>query len=181
MTTVTNILALVTLFLVVGACTKDEGNDAHRAATSTSASDLSQDAKDSLDRVIDSYENIRAKLVRDELEGITASAETLERTADEAATLAPERFRAQLHALATAAKRLKETAPADGAVVRQTFGDASRSVVSLLSAEPSLRGGRYVFECPMAKGYKKWVQPSATASNPYMGGQMPTCGEQGEW
>jgi threonine/homoserine/homoserine lactone efflux protein len=36
----------------------------------------------------------------------------------------------------------------------------------------------HVFECPMAKGYKRWVQPTDELENPYMGQEMLTCGSE---
>jgi len=54
-------------------------------------------------------------------------------------------------------------------------------MVALMVAEPSLSRGRHVFECPMANGYRKWIQPGANISNPYMGTRMPTCGSATDW
>ena len=62
--------------------------------------------------------------------------------------------------------------------LRREFGDVSRHVVALLTAEASLARGLHVFECPMAEGYGRWVQPSADISNPYMGTRMPACGTE---
>ncbi len=44
--------------------------------------------------------------------------------------------------------------------------------------DPSLRSGRFLFLCPMASGYKKWVQTTPTLNNPYWGKRMLTCGSQ---
>ena len=54
----------------------------------------------------------------------------------------------------------------------------SRHLLALLRAEDSLASGLHVFECPMADGYGRWVQPSADISNPYMGTRMPACGSE---
>ncbi len=56
-----------------------------------------------------------------------------------------------------------------------------RAVVALLTADPELARGKHLFECPMATGYKKWVQTSEEISNPYMGKAMPACGAAAEW
>jgi len=47
----------------------------------------------------------------------------------------------------------------------------SRHVVDLLNADAKIRRGRYVFECPMAVGYPKWVQIMPDMENPYLGAQ----------
>ncbi|MFQ5504766.1 MAG: hypothetical protein ACE5F1_08230 [Planctomycetota bacterium] len=83
--------------------------------------------------------------------------------------------------LQAAAGRLKETDTGDPKELRRVFGDTSRPVVALLSAETSLRTGRFVLECPMAQGYKKWIQNSSQISNAYMGKAMPECGSPSEW
>ena len=48
-------------------------------------------------------------------------------------------------------------------------------------AEPSHKKGRYVFYCPMVKGYQKWVQVDKKISNPYMGTRMLECGAKSDW
>jgi Cu(I)/Ag(I) efflux system membrane fusion protein len=81
--------------------------------------------------------------------------------------------------MGTKATRLKAGGSADDQ--RRTFGDLSRAVVSLLSEHSTLARGRYVFQCPMAQGYQKWVQTGERLENPYMGGRMLRCGSSSEW
>ena len=64
----------------------------------------------------------------------------------------------------------------DAEAVRTAFGETSRPLVAVLAAAPSLSKGMYVFECPMASGYQKWIQTDSEISNPYMGSRMLTCG-----
>jgi hypothetical protein len=64
---------------------------------------------------------------------------------------------------------------------REAFGEVSRHLIAILSADPDLAKGQHVFECPMAKGYPKWVQQSEAVSNPYLGQEMATCGVASEW
>lgn len=68
------------------------------------------------------------------------------------------------------------TNAADLAVARAAFGDASKALITALAANSGLAAGLHAFQCPMAKGYKKWVQRSDSLQNPYMGGRMPGCG-----
>ena len=78
--------------------------------------------------------------------------------------------------VASEAEKLEDMSKEDAEAVRKAFGDLSEQVLRVLSADRALAEGLHVFECPMAQGYKKWVQPTAKLSNPYMGTRMPTCG-----
>ncbi len=60
---------------------------------------------------------------------------------------------------------------------RAAFGELSRAVVAVVAADPSLQPGRFLFQCPMAKGYQRWVQLEEKMANPYMGKRMLECGE----
>jgi len=63
----------------------------------------------------------------------------------------------------------------DLAALRRSFGELSRPLVALLG-ELSELTGYFVFECPMAAGYKRWIQPTDAIQNPYMGSRMLRCG-----
>lgn len=47
----------------------------------------------------------------------------------------------------------------DADAVRKSFGDVSEHLLRLLALDQDLASELHVFECPMAQGYKKWVQP----------------------
>jgi hypothetical protein len=145
------------------------------------ASALSPAAKASLEQVLAAYERLRNELSRDDIATSGASAEALENAAKSAIASAPEKLRAHVERLASRAEQLKQMPKQDAAAVRRAFGQISEAIVSVLAAEPSLREGRHVFECPMAQGYKKWVQTSDRVSNPYMGSAMPECGSPSKW
>jgi hypothetical protein len=107
----------------------------------------------------------------------------LERAAASAADASAEPRRTHYGAMSVAAARLRE-APRDDAVeARRSYGEVSRHLVAMVHAEPELGRGLSVFECPMAVGYRKWVQrgEGGTLSNPYMGTSMPTCGNASDW
>lgn len=74
----------------------------------------------------------------------------------------------------TAAKKLASTK--DFASARLAFGDLSKHIISYLSGVPTRSKGLTAYQCPMAKGYKKWVQTDAKMANPYMGKKMLMCG-----
>lgn len=51
------------------------------------------------------------------------------------------------------------------------------------ASEPPLKSQWNLYRCPMALGYKFWVQPKSEAGkmNPYMGRAMQQCGSVKPW
>ena len=143
------------------------------------AAGLSDEARTGIGIALDDYEDIRAKLASDDLASVSGAA--LKKSAEAVAAQAPEALRGHLDALADAAGKLDGMPKDDADGLRKAFGEVSRSAVALLTAEESLRKDLHVFECPMAQGYKKWVQPGATRENPYMGQKMLACGTDSTW
>jgi hypothetical protein len=141
----------------------------------------SAESRAQIEAVLSRYEDVRAHLAGDRIEAAAASAETLARASRAAAANAPEGLRPHLAELEAAATRLRTTSEDGADEVRAAFGQASEPLVTLLASEPGLQGGLHVFECPMAEGYGRWVQPGETISNPYMGERMPRCGTEVGW
>lgn len=148
------------------------------AAAAEEHAGLTDGTRSSMETVLVAYEQVRAGLAADQLESALQAAARIETSAREAAGKAPPNLRPHLDAIAGAATRLKGASKDKPDEVRRLFGEVSRHVLELLVSERSLASGRYIFECPMAQGYKKWVQPSAEISNPYMGTRMPRCGSE---
>ncbi|KPK17351.1 MAG: hypothetical protein AMJ62_01475 [Myxococcales bacterium SG8_38] len=131
----------------------------------------------SIDETLSAYEKISKALTEDDA-NVRADALDLARAAKAASATAPASLLRPLEELSAAAQRMG-TLEADGlGEARAAFGDVSRAMISLLSAAPSLQEDLHVYECPMAKGYKKWVQREEGISNPYMGREMPKCGTE---
>jgi membrane fusion protein, copper/silver efflux system len=130
--------------------------------------------------VIASYELIRDLLAKDKTEGLADQAAKLEGQARGAAGKASGDAKAKLEAIATAAAGLRAKA-GDVEEARNAFGDVSKPLVELLSADPKLREGQHLFQCPMVEGYGKWVQPHPKIQNPYMGTKMLECGGPEDW
>jgi membrane fusion protein, copper/silver efflux system len=130
--------------------------------------------------VITTYEAISDLLVKDKTEGLAEQAGKLEGQARGAAAKASADAKPKLEAIATAAASLKAKA-GDIEEARNAFGDVSKPLVELLSADPKLREGKHLFMCPMTEGYGKWVQPHAKIQNPYMGTKMLECGGKEDW
>jgi hypothetical protein len=131
------------------------------------------------DGVLSSYESIRASLARDDVGPVRSRAQGLARQAGAAAERATT-AKSELQGIARSAGELAARAD-DVEVARRAFGELSKHVIALLVAEPKLREKRIVCECPMAPGYKKWVQPAGKLENPYMGKMMLECGKESDW
>jgi membrane fusion protein, copper/silver efflux system len=127
------------------------------------------------------YERMRASLAKDEVAAVSEDAAALAEAAGGAAASASDIHRGHLEALAAAAETMRDMPVEDSEAVRKAFGDVSRPLVAMLSADPKLAEGRHVFECPMSQGYPKWVQVSPEIENPYMGTRMLACGGASDW
>jgi protein SCO1 len=121
------------------------------------------------------YESMRASLAADDLAGARAQVATLADAAAKGSADAGPAPKALLD-LGAGARAVGSSSDVDAA--RLAFGELSKQVVALLAGEPRLREGRFLFLCPMAKGYPKWVQTGPTLNNPYWGKRMLTCGHQ---
>jgi len=142
---------------------------------------LSEEAVGLTREALSIYEDMRADLAVDKTGTVPALAAKLSGAVKAAGNAAPHTARPRYQAVVTAADKLAEIAGSESAKVRLQFGEVSRPIVALLVAAPELAGSYHVFQCPMAKGYKRWVQPTASLSNPYMGTRMPTCGMELEF
>ena len=122
-----------------------------------------------------SYETMREKLAADDLEGARAQAKAI---ADAATRAAGDGGAAKQGLLEIATHARAVSAAADIAPARLAFGELSKDVVALMVGNPTLRAGRFLFLCPMAPGYQKWVQTTPALNNPYWGKRMLTCGRE---
>lgn len=129
--------------------------------------------------VFGGYDTVRAKLAADDL-NVAGDAMAL----SESALAAAEASAGAADLLRAVAKESARLAELDGNDVqrsREQFGEVSRALITVLERYPELREGLFVFECPMASKYKKWIQSDAQLANPYMGTQMLECGGESEW
>jgi len=145
---------------------------------------LSQAAKTGIAASLAAYESIRAELVNDKIPEVKAKAAELAKSAKAAAGKAHGAAKTKLDALAKAASDLEAKSSEKAEDVRKAYGEVSRAVVNLVSSDPELKKDLNVYECPMAPGYKKWVQPQKMGEkleNPYMGQEMLECGGKAQW
>ena len=196
MKTVQNLFAICVFLggsLALGSCEKSPGDPAESPPATASAPAPAEAAAPSatesepeensprMEVVLDAYERLRAALAEDNLAMAIPEAKNLETVAGVAAENADEAAGEPLSKLAESAASLAALSSEDDAAMRAAFGEISRSLVSLLEENPELREGRLLFECPMATGYKKWVQNERPLANPYMGKKMLSCGSASEW
>jgi hypothetical protein len=133
-----------------------------------------------LQGLFDSYERIRAALARDNSTPVASAAAELAAAAARSLPSASATLRPHIEGVQKEAEGLKSNA-GELSAARTKFGELSRHVVALVRSDPALERGRFVFECPMASGYKKWVQTSDKIENPYMGQEMLACGAASSW
>lgn len=119
-------------------------------------------------QILTRYERIRSALVNDTGRGIAAQAQQIQRIAGRSEN-------GELRRAGEAAGQLAELPATDLPALRRAFGELSRPLVALLGRMPQLTG-YHIFECPMAAGYKRWIQRTTAVENPYMGSRMLTCG-----
>jgi hypothetical protein len=165
--------SLLTLFLLLltFGCSSDKEQ--------RSGTEVGDAARPHLSAVLASYEEVRALLAGDKIEGIAEAVRRIEVSAGAALPLVPATLQPTVRELIASTKPLQ--APSNMPKARKDFGEMSRHVVTLLAAAPSLAEGKHVMECPMAEGYRKWVQNDATIDNPYMGSRMLRCGMESTW
>jgi Cu(I)/Ag(I) efflux system membrane fusion protein len=140
---------------------------------------VSPEAVEALRPLLESYDQIHAALTADKLDGVADRGRALAEAARQARALIKEQTLAAL--LVDIEAKGRRLGDGDIEVVRLTFGELSKSLLGVVSAVGPLREGRYVFECPMAKGYQKWIQREPNLRNPYFGAAMLTCGDEGRW
>lgn len=143
---------ILTVLVAFAACGKSDTPLAD-AATATAPAPTSLE---------EAYEALRVTLVNDDLAATRSAAVTLAAYAG-----ADEAIAKAAHEMGTAI---------DLAAARLAFGEASRAYITQLSTDPARAEGKHAFRCPMAKGYKLWVQLTAELENPYMGQRMLECG-----
>jgi Cu(I)/Ag(I) efflux system membrane fusion protein len=139
-------------------------------------------AIDALRRAFDASERLRAELAADRVDGLAGPAREVAqaiRAAEAATPGAGSEVTSCIAHGVSAAESLASAKDLENA--RLAYGELNRYLIALAAADPRLQSGWHVFSCPMAKGFKKWIQQSPTLENPYMGQAMLSCGSVGTW
>jgi hypothetical protein len=128
------------------------------------------------------YEAIRLALLEDSLEGVSGHAESIEQSMT---TLAADFQAGRCGVASDRAEECEELLPEISAAAQQIVKGNGLDEIRAAFFELSKPLGRYrkltgdldtkVMFCPMAK--KAWVQPGDEIGNPYLGAEMPGCGQ----
>lgn len=139
-------------------------------------SSLPDAALPALQLAFSGYEQVRLALAGDDFSQVAGPAQALSSALAEAeAPLASSPGTLTLlKGARTAADHLG--AAKDLASARTAFGELSRAMLPLSGADPRIAQGWTTFQCPMATGFDRWMQPDDQMANPYMGTRMLKCG-----
>jgi hypothetical protein len=169
--------ALVTVLAVVcllsGGCEAAPPSAATPPSSAPAAKAVVPDGP--LGVVFGEYEAMRVALAADTLAPLPASMTKLS-AASEALTASSAPAASALSTATAALSTSLSASPPKIADVRVAYGEVSKALVDVIAKDPALQAGRFLFECPMAKGYQRWFQLKPEMENPYMGTRMLTCG-----
>ncbi len=167
--TALTVAALIGVLTSPSACAGEKTSTSKpSSATAVSANTPSETRPQTADALVDAYDAIRAALAADDLPAAKKAASSL---ATQVSAATPS--------ITASAKKLANEG--DVAAARLAFGELSEAWMAYLVAHPAVQKGLFAFQCPMAKGYKKWVQKEKTMANPYMGKRMLQCGTATPW
>ena len=183
------VLALTVSLALAASCKKEETSKKDAPATKTKdvapASNLAPtpvgpteaDTTAAL-AIMAPYEMCREKLATD-TNDVTECAQAI---ADAAGKKTDGVAADSMKEIATAAAALVKHPADDIEKLRLAFGEVSKPVEAMLTAIPAAAAKYKMYECPMAKGFKRWAQPMAEGkvaiANPYMGTKMLDCGSE---
>lgn len=156
--------------LGLAAC--DKKADAGKAEPSAAGEPAAAASVDVTKRppVVQGYEKLRDALAHDDLEAAKAAGVELGKAVTDV------KLDERIATMATGLGKAPDLASA-----RLVFGEISRAYLTAMKDKPDLAGGQvFVFRCPMAEGYQKWVQLDETMKNPYMGKKMLDCGSKSD-
>lgn len=133
--------------------------------------------------LFDSYNVISTALAKDLFNEATSESKNLVTLSKDWIAKASEQ-----HPQVASVKKILEGAEAitqakEEKEYRLRAGILSEGVVEFIRKDASLKAQWTLYYCPMASGYKYWVQPNSETKkmNPYMGTQMQQCGSKKPW
>jgi Cu(I)/Ag(I) efflux system membrane fusion protein len=146
-----------------------------KTSTADALASLPETSRAPFGAMMAGYGSIQTALASDETTGIDTAALAVAGAARLLETASAGPAKTHYAAIATEAGNVAVSAT-DIVKARQSFGELSKAVITLLVANPELAKGRVVVECPMTSNYKKWVQSDDTIRNPHYGSTMLECG-----
>jgi Cu(I)/Ag(I) efflux system membrane fusion protein len=142
---------------------------------------LGQNAVPAFQSVLGAYDRIHESLAKDRLDGIAAQAVALRGAIRQLISSTPELMKEEGYRNALA--KLRRAAEGFDARnledARAQFGFFSAELISFLKGYPALVDHPiYTITCPMWKeSPAQWVQTTGQVKNPFLGKQMPDCGQ----
>ncbi len=142
---------------------------------------LSKAATAPVEKLLTAYEKVRGLLAHDRLEGVAPAAEQMKqalaelRVSESKPTDQADAYKEKLAALERCVTVLP---PPKLESAREQFGAISTALIDLFkSFPPPLAAPLEIVHCPMwSKSAADWLQPGKDVENPFLGQQMPTCG-----
>jgi hypothetical protein len=134
-----------------------------------------------LNSMLGAYDRIRESLATDQLEGVAGQAVALRGSIRQLISLSPQLMKEEDYR--NALIKLRRTAESFDAHnledARAQFGFFSANLIALLKLYPALIDQPlYTVTCPMWKeSPAQWLQTKPQVKNPYLGTQMPDCGQ----
>jgi RND family efflux transporter MFP subunit len=142
---------------------------------------ISQDVAPVLNSMLGAYDRIRESLAKDQLEGVPGQAVALRGSIRQLISLSPQLMKEEDYRNAlTKLRRTAETFDARNLEdARAQFGFFSANLIALLKLYPALIDHPlYTITCPMWKeSPAQWLQTTPQFKNPFLGTQMPDCGQ----
>jgi hypothetical protein len=142
---------------------------------------LGQNTVPAFQSVLGAYDRIHESLVKDQIDGVAAQAVSLRASIRQLISATPELMKEEGYRNALA--KLRRTAEGFDARnledARAQFGFFSADLIAFLKVYPALADHPiYTITCPMWKeSPAQWVQTTAQVKNPFLGKQMPDCGQ----
>lgn len=135
-------------------------------------------------QMLDRYEQVGLTLAADSTTGIADASQSMIAAANKFVNSGASAVeKAAVMSVAPVAQTLLQaTQSNDIAMVRSSFGDLSRAMVSLAQAFPSMHTEHMLMQCPMVTtGFNQWIQRQGKIRNPYKGRAMIDCGSKQDW
>ena len=142
---------------------------------------LSQNAAPAFQTVLAAYDRIHESLAKDRLDGVAAQAVALRGAIRQLISSTPELVKDEGYRNALA--KLRRTAESFDARnledARAQFGFFSADLIAFIKVCPALVDHPiYMISCPKWKeSPARWVQTTTQVKNPFLGKQMPDCGQ----
>jgi Cu(I)/Ag(I) efflux system membrane fusion protein len=142
---------------------------------------MSQDVVPAFKSMLGAYDIIRESLAKDQIEGVAGQAVALRGSIRQLISLSPELMKGEGYG--NALIKLRRTAESFDARnledARAQFGFFSADLMAFLKVNPELIDHPlYTVTCPMWKeSPAQWIQTTPQVKNPFLGTQMPDCGQ----